>query len=112
MIFENADASGKNGKSCADAIGRINFFGYAVQTSSDLVSLPAFGDCHRGRLPFACPCAAGAADEAWLPGFTRQTVMTFPGPPNHESHDRFPLPQPLPREGGGEVRESRTRLSQ
>ncbi len=31
------------------------------------------------------------------------TVMTFPGTPDHESHDRFPLPRPLPREGGGEI---------
>ncbi|WP_288130652.1 hypothetical protein [Accumulibacter sp.] len=23
------------------------------------------------------------------------TVMTFPGTPDHESHDRFPLPRPL-----------------
>jgi hypothetical protein len=29
------------------------------------------------------------------------TVMTFPGTPDHESHDRFPLPRPLPREGEG-----------
>ncbi|MEF8714988.1 MAG: hypothetical protein V5B39_15815 [Accumulibacter sp.] len=35
------------------------------------------------------------------------TVMTFSGTLDHESHDRFPLPR-----GGGEVRESRTRLSQ
>jgi hypothetical protein len=39
------------------------------------------------------------------------TVMTFPGTPDHESHDRFPLPRPLPREWGGEIRESLTRLS-
>ncbi len=29
------------------------------------------------------------------------TVMTFPGTPDHESHDRFPLPRPLPRAGEG-----------
>ncbi len=27
--------------------------------------------------------------------------MTFPGTPDHESHDRFPLPRPLPRAGEG-----------
>ena len=66
------------------------------------------------------------------------TVMTVSGTPDHESHDRFPplqgafrlarrnrsmgaehalriphlTPQPRPREGGGEIRESLTRLSQ
>ena len=25
--------------------------------------------------------------------------MTFPGTPDHESHDRFPLSRPLPHEG-------------
>ena len=29
------------------------------------------------------------------------TVMTFPGTPDHESHDRFPLPRSLPRAGEG-----------
>ena len=35
-----------------------------------------------------------------------QTVMTLQDTPDDESHDRFPLPQPLPREWGGEIRES------
>ncbi|KFB68099.1 MAG: hypothetical protein CAPSK01_002309 [Candidatus Accumulibacter vicinus] len=39
------------------------------------------------------------------------TVMTLQGTPDHESHDRFPLPRPLPHKWGGEIRESLTRLS-
>ncbi len=37
-----------------------------------------------------------------------QTVMTLQDTPDDESHDRFPLPRPLPREGGGEIREPLT----
>jgi hypothetical protein len=35
----------------------------------------------------------------------------FRGTPDHESHDRFPLPRPLSRKWRGEIRESLTRLS-
>jgi len=32
---------------------------------------------------------------------SEETVMTFPGTPDDESHDRFPLPRPFPRAGEG-----------
>ena len=46
----------------------------------------------------------------WLPDamatVPESTVMTLQDTHDDESHDRFPLPQPLPREGGGEIHES------
>jgi len=56
---------------------------------------------HR-RSPTSCPAAGmpkGCAPRE--PHKPKRTVMTFPGTPDHESHDRFPLPQPLPRAGEG-----------
>jgi phenylacetic acid degradation operon negative regulatory protein len=48
-----------------------------------------------------------AADEEGA--FLLQTVMTLQDTPDDESHDRFPLPRPLPHEGEGRF-ESRSRL--